>query len=81
MTRVDGVRAAAYARLARGKPWTEFVGRLLDTPQAPYGSWRWGDRISAGYRKQFYSCLVRNVRVGVDAGSEEAVDTRLEYIG
>lgn len=80
MTSTNGVTAAANRRLAQGEPWLEFSGRLLDTPLAPYGEWRWGDKVSASYKGQSYDCLVRSIRVNVEREGGEHIDSRLELI-
>jgi hypothetical protein len=63
--------AEINSALRDGRPRRTFSGRLVDTPAMQYGrDWRWGDRLTAAYGGEEYTCRVDAVQVKIAKGVE-----------
>jgi hypothetical protein len=76
----DGLTAAAYKALAAGRPKLRFAATLVESLGVRYGiHWRWGDKLTAMYGQDNYSCIVKTLRVQVDGNGRESIEARLEW--
>ncbi|MGD8500734.1 MAG: hypothetical protein PVJ86_08810 [Phycisphaerales bacterium] len=76
----DSVREAARAMLELGRPKRYFGGIPVDTRGTRFGvDWDFGDLVTARYRGEEFTMIVRVVTLSVDETGHEAIDARLDW--
>jgi len=76
----NGVREAGRTVLEGGRPRRRFGGTPLDTAGTRYGlDWNFGDRVTARYRGQEFTMIIRTVTISVDDRGRERISSRLEF--
>lgn len=76
----DGVREAGRARLEEGRPRRRLGGVPIDTKACKFGrDWRWGDKVTARYRGQEFSTIIRVIAIGLDQRGRETIQARLDW--
>jgi hypothetical protein len=76
----DGVREAARAVLELGRPKRYFGGMPVDTLGTRFGvDWNFGDRVTARYRGEEFTMIIRVVTISVDEMGHETIDARLDW--
>lgn len=78
-TTTGEVEDVGRAALLEGRPRLKFAATLLDCAGARYGvDWNFGERVRASAYDQEFDCLVRTVKIDVDAKGNETITARLE---
>jgi hypothetical protein len=67
-------------RLAEMRPRIRFSGKLLDTEQSPYGTWRLGDKVTVFYLGLQLDVIIRAVYFRISRNGAEDIMVNVEAV-
>jgi hypothetical protein len=74
-----GLTSRGRQALDENRPRGRFEAELLDTPQAPFGlAWDFGDKVSAIFRGQVYTGMVRAVKINLYSDGAEQINAKMD---
>jgi hypothetical protein len=76
----NGVREAARAALAEGRPDRTFSAKTVDGDGTRFGrDWNWGDKVRAKAFGFEFDCIIRTCTIYIDQDGNERIDAGLFY--